>query len=490
MIGTISETAVSTVSETIGKELESFGSVTWIAGGYMLTVVAFSPLFGKLSDIFGRKPAVLFCNLIFGVGCLGCALAVNMPMLIIFRVIAGVGGGGLMALSFIMVADVIPVMERPLYYGIVSMTFAVSNIIGPIIGGFIALHSWRLIFYVLIPICVILSLIVIFILPLPRAKGDILGKLKRVDWFGCLTLILFITGIILVSNWGGKDYAWNSAPIIVTLCLSVVFFFAFGYIEAKLAPEPILPLNMFNRNTISANLANFLVGGVNFVAIFYIPIYYQSVKNYSTTESGYYLIPLLVPISAICMFSASLSFLFRTIRGIMWFGTLVITAAVVLLGLIPEHVVLGQQIGYIIILGVGIGCIKQNVIYCCQLSVTQELMAIATGFTTFSQNIGGVIGLAIAGSVFNNVYTNEIHDRLPEFSPQDLLLTEVLEKLTSEQHEIISHANLIAFRYSFLSLIPFAALGFISLLFLTKLRLPRKEKQSRNANNNQAEEQA
>ncbi|KXN67881.1 MFS general substrate transporter, partial [Conidiobolus coronatus NRRL 28638] len=413
MIGTVSETAVSTVSETIGKDLESFGSVTWIAGGYMLTVVSFSPLFGKLSDIFGRKPAVLFCNLIFGVGCLGCALAVNMPMLIIFRVIAGVGGGGLMSLSFIMVSDVIPMVDRPLYFAIVAITFAVSNIIGPIIGGVVALYSWRLIFYVLIPICVILSLITIFILPLPRSKGDIFSKLKRVDWFGCLTLILSMVGIILVSNWGGKDYAWSSAPIIVTLCLAIVFLFIFCYIEAKLAPEPIIPLEMFNRNTISANLANFLVGGVSFVAIFYIPIYYQSVKNFTAIQSGYCLIPLLVAISVVCMMSASLSFLLGTIRGIMWFGTLVIIASVVLLGLVPENAPLGQEIGYILILGIGVGCIKQNVMICCQLSVTQELMAIATGFFTFSSNIGGVIGLAIAGSVYNNVYTNQIHNSLP-----------------------------------------------------------------------------
>ncbi|KXN68083.1 MFS general substrate transporter, partial [Conidiobolus coronatus NRRL 28638] len=136
-------TAVSTLTEVISQDFKSFGSVTWIAGAYLLTTVAFTPLFGKISDIFGRKPIELLCIALFTIGSLGCALSTSMTMLIIFRAIAGIGGGGLISLSFIMVSDVIPIENRSTYLGIISTTFAISQIVGPIIGGALANVNWR-----------------------------------------------------------------------------------------------------------------------------------------------------------------------------------------------------------------------------------------------------------------------------------------------------------------------------------------------------------
>ncbi|KXN65138.1 MFS general substrate transporter, partial [Conidiobolus coronatus NRRL 28638] len=139
----MSETAVSTITEVIGSDLKSFGSLTWIAGGYLLTTVAFTPLFGKLSDIFGRKPLEIFSIALFAIGSLGCALANSMVLLIIFRAIAGIGGGGIISMSFVMVSDVIPLEDRSTYLSIISATFAIAQVLGPIIGGALAEVNWR-----------------------------------------------------------------------------------------------------------------------------------------------------------------------------------------------------------------------------------------------------------------------------------------------------------------------------------------------------------
>jgi multidrug resistance protein len=475
LIGTISETAVSTVTEKIGSDLQSFGSLTWIAGGYMLTVVAFTPLCGKLSDIFGRKPVEITGITIFAVGCLGCALSSSMILLIVFRVIAGIGGGCLMSMSFIMVSDVIPMEQRSAYLSLVSMTFAISNIIGPIVGGLIAEISWRIIFYILLPICLILALLVIFVLDLPKSEGNIMTNVKRVDFLGSISLICTIVTLILATNWGGKDYAWNSAPIIVLFVLMVVFLVAFIYIQMRVASEPILPGRVFVRNVVLSNIANLTAGAVNFVTIFYLPVYFQTVHNATPSVSGYHLIPFLVTISIFCMSSSYLITVFKTIRGIMWVGGIITIVGVCLVAFMRQHSSLAEQVIFVMINGMGLGLLLQLIILVCQLSVQDEDVAIATGFITFTTNIGGVIGLAIVGSVYNNILAQQLAIYLPNFSPEDLARPHIAGALDEQNKELLRYCYFVAFRYGYICMIPFAIICAISVFFITKVAVPSKE---------------
>jgi MFS family permease len=473
-IGGLSETAVSTLTEVIGQDFKSFGSLTWIAGAYLLTTVAFTPLFGKVSDIFGRKPVELFSITLFAIGSLGCALSTSMTMLIIFRAIAGIGGGGLLSLSFIMVSDVIPIENRSTYLGIISTTFAISQIVGPIIGGALAEVNWRIIFYIQLPFCGILAILVIFVLDLPKSQGNIIQKAKRVDFLGSITLILTIVALILATNWGGKDYSWNSAPIIVLLVLMVLFFISFVCIQWKVAPEPVLPSRVFVRNVICSNIALFMGGAVNMVIIFYLPIYFQTVHDLSPGDSGYRLAPFLGILSVVCLISGYLAQIFKTIRGIMFVGSVINLVGVCLVTFIRQNSTLAEQFILVMICGIGLGCNFQLGIFMSSLSVAPEDVAIVTGFTTFSLNIGGVIALAIVGSVYNTTLLQRIQENLPEVNAADILQNGGARLLTSAQQEVLKYCYHEAFRYGMICIIPFAILMVIALLGLTKQELPKK----------------
>lgn len=473
-IGAMSETSISTITEVIGSDLNTYGSITWIAGSYLLTTVAFTPLFGKLSDIFGRKPVELIGIALFAIGSLGCALANSMPLLIIFRAIAGIGGGDIISMSFIMVSDVIPLEDRSTYLSIISTTFAIAQIIGPIIGGALADASWRIVFYIKLPFCGILALLVIFVLDLPKSEGDILTKVKRVDFLGSIFLILTIVSLILATSWGGKDYAWNSAPIIVLFVLMAIFLAVFIYIELKVSPEPVLPSKVFVRNVVLALTASFMAGAIELVTVFYIPVYYQSVHDTTPSESGYRLIPFLAIISLCCMISGHLTKIFNTIRGVMWVGGAISIVGVCLVAFMGQYSTLAEQIVFILINGTGLGLIYQLVIFTCTLSVQPEDVAIVSGLFTFSLNIGGVISLAIAGTVYNNVLTTQIADKLPNFNYKDLLDSHIVQELSLESKEILKTCYYLAFKYTYICVIPFAIILFISVLGLKKLEIPRK----------------
>jgi MFS family permease len=397
-----------------------------------------------------------------------------MLMLIIFRAIAGIGGGGLLSLSFIMVSDVIPIENRSTYLGIISTTFAISQIVGPIIGGALAEINWRIIFYLQLPFCAILAFLVIFVLDLPKSQGNILEKVKRVDFLGSLTLVLTIVALILATNWGGKDYAWSSAPIIVLLVLMVLFFIAFICIQWKFAPEPVLPSRVFVRNLICSNIAMFMGGAVNMVMIFYLPIYFQTVHDASPSASGYRLSPFLGILSIVCLISGYLTQIFKTIRGIMFVGSIINLVGVCLIAFIRQNSTLAEQIIFVMINGVGLGCIFQLGIFTSSLSVAPEDVAIATGFTTFSLNIGGVIALAIVGSVYNTTLLSRIQESLPEVDTAEILQNGGGKLLTSAQQETLKYCYHQAFKYGFICMIPFAILMVIALLGLTKQELPKK----------------
>jgi MFS family permease len=473
-IGCMSETSVSTITEVIGQDLKSFDSLTWIAGGYLLTTVAFTPLFGKLSDIFGRTPVKLSVILLFAIGSLGCALVNSMSLLIIFRAIAGIGGGGLISMSFVMISDVIPLEDRSFTLSIISAIATIAQILGPIIGGALAEVNWRINFYIQLPLCAVLALIVIFVMDLPKSEGHILEKVKRVDFLGCITLILTIVALILATNWGGREYAWSSTPIIVLFVLMVIFLIAFIFVELKVSPEPVLPARIFNRNVVLALIASFMTGGAQFVAIFYLPLYFQFVHGTTPSESGYRLIPFLAIISLTCMSSGYIIKIFNTIRGVMWVGGAVTIVGTCLVAFMRQHSTLAEQIIFVLINGLGLGLIFQLAIFTLTLSVGPEDVAIVSGLFTFAVNIGGVISLAIAGTIYSNVLTNQFEINLPSFNSKDLLDARIVSTLNPENKEILKACYYYAFQYAYIVTIPFAILLFLSVLGLKKLEIPRK----------------
>lgn len=473
-IGSMSENAVSTTTEVISSDLKTFGSITWIAGSYLLTTVAFTPIFGKLSDIFGRKPVELVSIALFAIGSLGCGLASSMTLFVIFRGIAGIGGGGITSLAFIMVTDIIPIEDRSSYLSIISITFAIAQISGPIVGGILAEASWRITFYIQLPLCAILALLVIFALDLPKSEGYVLEKLKRVDLLGSITLILSIVSLILATNWGGKEYAWNSTPVITLFVLMVVFFASFIIIELKVSIEPVLPSRVFVHNVILSLIASFMLGAVEFVAVYYLPVYYQFVHGATPSGSGYRLIPFLAAISLCCFISGYLIKIFNTIRGVMWVGGVISIVGVCLVAFMRQNSTLAEQIIFMLINGIGLGLIFQLTIFTLTLSVPPEDVAIVSGLFTFAMNIGGVISLSIAGTVYNSILNTQLTQKFSHLNHTNLLDPQILKQLSWKNKEVLQTCYYLAFKYAYICMIPFAILLLISVLGLKKIQIPRK----------------
>jgi MFS family permease len=372
-----------------------------------MTIVVFTPLYGKFSDIFGRKVCMLFSLFCFSVGSLGCGLAVNIVMLIVFRAISGIGGGGIISISFVMISDVTTLENRALYLGIISITFAVSGMLGPILGGVIVDHiSWRFIFYINLPVTFILALIMIFIMPLPWVEGSLMSKLKRIDYLGVIALSLAIVLLVLGTTWGGKDYPWSSYQVIITLCCSILSLAAFAYIELKVATEPILPPKMFTHNVVICCIIAIVYGLNDFTIVYYLPVYYQILKGSSASESGYQLAPFLVVSSISAIATGFIFGKLKTFTVPLRMGTVVMALGSGLLCLISPTLPDWCIILFPIILSLGIGLCIQMAVVGAQASADPEFNAILASFFNFTFTMGATVGLSIAGAIVNNVLSD------------------------------------------------------------------------------------
>ncbi|KAI9290801.1 MFS general substrate transporter [Neoconidiobolus thromboides FSU 785] len=453
LVAAVDETIVATALAAITKEFNSSGEVTWIAGAYLLTMTAFEPLYGKFSDLFGRKYCLLFSLALFLIGSIVCGTATNLLVLIIFRALSGVAAGGLIALAYIVVADIIPIETRSGYTSLISGTFALSYVIGPLLG-------------------VVAVALIIFILPNHKTDANIKETLKRIDIFGTLTLIIGIILLVLGLNWGGKEYPWSSPQVIVCLILGLIVLALFVLIEKKYAIEPVIPTKMFSRNAIMLNLCSMLFGFSMFVYMYYWPLYHQTIHSSSAISAGIETLPILV---GICGFAAASGLIVNKLkfyRPFIWSGMVLLVIGNSLMARLSGNVLRFEEILYPLIIGIGIGLCIQTCLIAAQVAVKEEDVAIMTAFINFSLTIGGVFGLAIQGSIFNNILVENLKGLLPEINPS--LIVEslgYLHSLPPDQHALAVQAYLTAYRTMFLSLIPFSALSLILSLFLQHIPL-------------------
>ncbi|KAJ1836930.1 hypothetical protein LPJ70_006045, partial [Coemansia sp. RSA 2708] len=262
LLASLDLTIVTTAVPKIALEFQALSSATWIATAYMLTTTALQPLYGKLSDTFGRVPTLVSAIAVFMAGSAACGWAPSMGVLIFGRALQGIGGAGLLSLVFIIISDLTTEEERPAYMGVLGAVWSVASVIGPVLGGvFSDRASWRWAFWLNLPIAApVLAIIVVFLrLPLPR--GSLWQKLKRVDFLGSLVLIGGVVLLLLGLTWGGKTYAWGSPRIVCLLVFGVVLLGAFIVVEWRVALAPTVPVHLFrNRNVALCVLSQFFMG--------------------------------------------------------------------------------------------------------------------------------------------------------------------------------------------------------------------------------------
>ncbi|KAF4511724.1 hypothetical protein G6O67_003496 [Ophiocordyceps sinensis] len=280
----------------IGNELNSLNNMSWVATSYFLTLTSCQPLYGKLSDIFGRKECLLFAYAVFGVGCLGCGLAQNMAQLCAFRALSGIGGGGMNSVVAILLSDIVPLRDRGIWQGYINIIFAAGTSTGAPLGGIAADYlGWRWSFILQTPLCVVAWLAVYFVLDLPPTSHDgWLAKLRRIDFLGALTLVLAVLALLAGLDFG-SNLGWSHPLTVVSLSLTLPLFALFVLVETRVATNPFAPGRIiFDANILACYLANFFGSAGYFGILFFLPLYFQAVEGLNATMSGVLLVPAMV----------------------------------------------------------------------------------------------------------------------------------------------------------------------------------------------------
>ncbi|KAF9095318.1 hypothetical protein BGX29_009083 [Mortierella sp. GBA35] len=360
-LASLDGTIIATALPKIASDFKAQKEMSWVATAYLLTFNAFQPLYGKFSDIFGRKAMILFACVTFMVGSAGAGGAQTMTMLILFRAIQGLGGSGLLSIVLIIISDIFPLEERPKYQSVIWSVFGVSSVVGPLLGGvFVEQTTWRWCFLINLPLGVITLASVIIFLRLPFERQQLKEQLARIDYLGTFLIIISVICVLLPITWGGTTYPWDHPAIISLFCVAVVLIAVLMFIEYK-AVEPIIPPRLFKNKTVTVIFAvNFLTGMSFLGVIFYSPIYFQVVKGVSATASGLHLMPMVLGLVFSSIVSGALMAKVGDYRYFVWLGTTMMSVGVGLCMLFDAESGMGPQIGYLLIVGMGIGLILQT----------------------------------------------------------------------------------------------------------------------------------
>ena len=290
------QTIIATSYGRIGSELEALNLTSWIATSYFLTLTSFQPLYGKLSDIFGRKACLLFAYVVFGLGSLFCGLSKDIYQLILSRVFQGIGGGGMTTVVSILLSDIVPLKDRGVWQGIINIIYATGAGFGAPLGGFFAdTIGWRWAFLFQAPLCAVAIVAVAFTLHLPMDEDQKWKeKLRRIDFLGAITLVIAVLGLIFGLD-RGSNVSWTILITYVPIIISIIFFALFVLVEMKVAKEPFAPgYIVFNRGLFPGYLCNFFSFGSWLSVYYYIPLFYSAVDGLSATGASLRLLPAII----------------------------------------------------------------------------------------------------------------------------------------------------------------------------------------------------
>jgi len=404
-LGSLDQTVVGTAMPQIITDLGGFTQYTWVTTAYIITSTIAIPITGKLTDMYGRKWFYIAGLIIFMLGSLLCGLSQSMPQIIAARGFQGIGAGIMMANAFIVIGDLFPPAERGKYQGLMAGVFGLSSIIGPTLGGFITDNlSWHWVFFVNIPLGVLI--LGLFIFFFPHIRPDNLKH--QIDYPGIVTLILAVVPTLLALTWAGVEYPWLSAQIIGMFVFSAVMTLLFLIIESK-SKEPIIPPWLFKNQIIAVSVFIIFISGFGmFGGIIFIPLFFQGVLGLSATASGSFLTPMMLGMVLGSVISGQI--LSRAgghykIQGAI--GLAIMATGIALLSRMTVETSYARAVTNIVVTGFGLGITMPLYIIAVQNAVPYNVMGIATSSAAFFRSIGGAFGLAIFGSVMNNRFASE-----------------------------------------------------------------------------------
>ena len=410
-LSSLDQTVVGTAMPRIIVDLGGFTQYTWVTTAYIITSTIAIPITGKLTDMYGRKWFYVGGIAIFIVGSLLCGFSNSMTQLILFRGFQGIGAGIMMANAFTVIGDIFPPAERGKYQGLMAGTFGLSSIIGPTLGGYITdTLSWHWVFFVNIPLGVLI--VVLFIFFFPHLKPDNLKH--KIDYLGIATLILAVVPMLVALTWGGVEYPWGSAQIISMFAFSAVMIPLFIVIEGR-AEEPIIPMWLFKNRIVSVSVfIIFITGFGMFGGIIFVPLFFQGVLGQSATNSGTFLTPMMLGMIAGSIISGQL--LSRAgghYRLLGMIGLGVMAVGLWLLSRMSAETSHATAITNIVVTGFGLGITMPLYVLAVQNAIPYSALGAATSSAAFFRSIGGAFGLTIFGSIMNNRFASEFTAELP-----------------------------------------------------------------------------
>jgi EmrB/QacA subfamily drug resistance transporter len=465
---------VGTALPRIVSELGGLDRLSWVVTAYLLTSTASTPLWGKISDLYGRRLIFQVAIGIFLVGSALSGLSQNMTELIAFRALQGIGGGGLFAIALSIIGDVIPPRERGRYLGYFGAVFGVSSVAGPLLGGWLTDGpGWRWIFYINLPVGLAALVVTSIVLRMPVVRRQ-----HRIDYLGAGLIVAAVSSLLLYLDWRGNEYGWTDSGGLALLAGFVVLSAAFVVVELR-AAEPIIPMRLFRNPVFSVgNVYGFLAGVAMFGGIIFLPVYLQAVKGFSPTQSGLALLPAIVGIFSTSVGAGRL--ITRTGRYKIYpiIGSVVLIVALVLLSRLEVDTPFWQVALFEYLFGAGLGFTMQTIVTAVQNAVEFRDLGTATSSTTFFRQMGGSIGAAVFGAVLSSRLTHYLSEQLAQAGVRpggtarvDANNVQAIQRLAEPIKGVVLGAFSNALDDVFIVGVPFIVVALVVSLFLKEVPL-------------------
>jgi len=418
-LAALDQTVVSTAIRTIADDLQGLEHQAWATTAYLITATISTPIYGKLSDIYGRKLFFSTAITIFIIGSTLCSFAGSMEQLAIFRAVQGLGAGGLFSLALAIIGDIVPARERAKYQGYFLAVFGTSSVIGPVIGGFFAgadsflgLSGWRWVFLVNVPIGLAAFAVVQRTLTMRHTRLD-----HRIDWWGAVSLSLGLVPLLLVAE-QGRDWGWGSTAAILCYSIGASSLVVFFLVERQMGKEALLPLTLFaNRTVRVASIASVLLGMAMFGGLASLPLYLQIVKGASPTQAGLMLLPMTLGIMTGSIVSGQAISRTGRYRIFPIVGSALLTLALLALHFVSADTPLWVTMTMMLFFGLGLGGNMQPLTLAVQNAVPAQMIGVATSSATFTRQMGGTLGTAVFLSVLFSQVPQQISDSVQRLAP-------------------------------------------------------------------------
>ncbi|MHA0855905.1 MDR family MFS transporter [Paenibacillus sp. CMAA1364] len=473
----IDNTIVATAMGTIVSELGGFDKFVWVTSAYMITTMAGMPIFGKLSDMYGRKRFFIFGIIFFLLGSVLCGFAQTIEQLSIYRAIQGIGGGALMPIAFTIIFDIFPPENRGKMTGLLGAVFGTASVMGPLLGAYITDYvGWQWIFYINVPIGIVSYLLIV------RSYHETKNRAKqKIDWWGASTLVIAVISLMFALELGGKNYAWNSMMIVSLFTVFTVFFIVFFFVELR-AEEPILPFWLFKgRLFATSQILAFLYGGTFIILTVYIPIFVQAVYGGSATNAGLVLTPMMLGSVAGSSIGGVLSTK-TPYRNLMLISVFSFIAGMFLLSTLSPETARSSLTLYMILVGFGVGFSFSLLPISTIHNLEPRYRGTANSTNQFLRSLGMTLGITIFGTIQGNLFTSKLAEQfkgmgdttanlsnLPD--PREIFNSEVRTTIPPEVLDRIINAMSSSISQIFLYALLPISIAVVTVFFMGKARI-------------------